>query len=400
MKMSDPTKDPAELVKQADEAIKAMKASSKELSDELKNSVKATDGEVKALSGKLEKLATDISGFSAQLIELEQAQAENVRTGKAPIQTLGQMVIKSDAYKEYAQGNTSKMRFQANTIIGQEGSPLENADTLVAPQRLAGIIPGAFRTLKIRDILPAGVTNSNAIEYPRELSFTNNAAETNEGVAKPESDITFELVTANVKTVPTFLKASKQILEDAPMLQSYIDTRLRYAVDYRIDNQLLNGNGTNPNISGLADSGNYTAFTPVTGENGLDSINRAIYAVYASDYAPTAILMNPADWGALERLKVNPGTDDRYIIGNPSGILGPMLWGLPVIVSNAVASGKFMVASFDILAQVFNRQDTTVEMFEQDEDNVQKNLLTIRAEARLALAIYRPASSQYGSLTL
>lgn len=399
--MSDPqkTQDPAELVKQANAAIEGFKASQKELETELKNSVNATDKEVKDVAAKLEKLSGDVSGFSATLIDLEQNMAENVKAGKAPLATLGQMVIKSDAFKEYAQGNTSRMKFQANTIIGQEGSPLENSDTLVAPHRLAGIIPGAFRTLKIRDLLPAGTTQSNAIEYPRELAFTNNAAETNEGVAKPESDLTFELVTANVKTIPTFLKASKQILDDAPMLQSYIDTRLRYAVDYRIDNQLLNGNGTNPNISGLADSGNYTAFTPLTGENGLDSINRAIYAVYAADYAPTAILINPADWGALERLKVS-ASDDRYVIGNPSGTLGPMLWGLPVVVSNAVASGKFMVASFDILAQVFNRQDTVVEMFEQDEDNVQKNLLTIRAEARLALAIYRPASSQYGDLTL
>lgn len=394
------TQDPAELVKQANAAIEGFKASQKELETELKESVKASGDEVKTMAEKLEKIATDVSGFSAQIIDIEQNMAENVKAGKAPIETLGQMVIKSDAYKEYVQGNTSRMKVQANTIIGQEGSPLENADTLVSPQRLAGIIPGAFRTLKIRDILPQGVTQSNAIEYPRELAFTNNAAETNEGVAKPESDLTFELVTANVKTIPTFLKASKQILDDAPMLQSYIDTRLRYAVDYRIDNQLLNGDGTNPNISGLTDTGNYTAFTPLTGENGIDSISRAIYGVYASDYAPTAIVMNPADWGVLERLKVNAGTDDRYIIGNPSGTLGPMLWGLPVIVSNAVASGKFMVASFDILAQVFNRQDTTVEMFEQDEDNVQKNLLTIRAEARLALAIYRPASSQYGDLTL
>lgn len=398
--MPDPNKDPAELVKQADEAIKSFKAGQKELTDELKAQAKA-NGETssKALE-KAEKLAESLSGISAQILDLEQKMADNVKSGKAPVETLGQMVIKSDAFKEYAQGSTSKMKVQANTIIGQEGSPLENSDTLVAPQRLAGIIPGAFRLLRIRDILPQGTTNSNAVEYVRELAFTNDAAETNEGVTKPESDITFELVTTPVKTIAHWLKASKQVLDDAPALQSYIDTRLRYGVEYRIDAQILNGNGTNPNISGLTDSGNYTAFTAVTGENALDSINRAIYAVYAADYAPTAIVMNPADWGAIERLKVNAGTDDRYIVGNPTGILGPMLWGLPVIVSNAMTQGNFMVAAFDIAAQVWNRSGVVVEMFEQDEDNVQKNLLTIRAEARLAVAVYRPASIQYGGLTL
>jgi HK97 family phage major capsid protein len=398
--MSDPNKDPAELVKQAEEAIKAFKTSQKELETELKAQAKA-NGETssKALE-KAEKLAESLSGISAQILDLEQKMADNVKSGKASVETLGQMVIKSNAFKEYAQGSTSKMKVQANTIIGQEGSPLENSDTLVAPQRLAGIIPGSFRLLRIRDILPQGTTNSNAVEYVRELAFTNDAAETNEGVTKPESDITFELVTTPVKTIAHWLKSSKQVLDDAPALQSYIDTRLRYGVEYRIDAQILNGNGTNPNISGLTDSGNYTAFTAVTGENALDSINRAIYAVYAADYAPTAIVMNPADWGAIERLKVNAGTDDRYIVGNPTGILGPMLWGLPVIVSNAMTQGNFMVAAFDIAAQVWNRSGVVVEMFEQDEDNVQKNLLTIRAEARLAVAVYRPASIQYGGLTL
>lgn len=394
-----PEKDPAELVTQATQAIESFKASQKELEKDLKDTVKS-NGETSAQAlAKANDLAEKISGFSAQLLDIEQRMAENVKTGKAPVESLGQMVIKSDAFKEYAQGSTSKMKFQANTIIGQEGSPLENSDTLVAPNRLAGIIPGAFRLLRLRDILPAGTTGSNALEYVRELAFTNDAAETNEGVAKPESDITFELVNTPVKTIAHWLKASKQVLDDAPALQSYIDTRLRYGVEYRIDAQLLNGNGTNPNISGLTDSGNYTAFTPLTGENGLDSINRAIYGVYGQDYAPTAIIMNPADWGALERVKVGT-SDNRYVIGNPNGITGPMLWGLPVIVTNAMTVGKFMVAAFDIAAQVWNRSGVVVEMFEQDEDNVQKNLLTIRAEARLALAVYRPASIQYGSLTL
>lgn len=394
-----PDLSPADLVKQADEAIKAFKETNEKLTAELKQTVEANGKESAAALKAANELAEKIGGISANILDIEQRIAENVKAGKESVETLGQMVIKSDAYKEYAQGNTSKMKFQANTIIGQSGSPLENSDTIVAPQRLAGIVPGAFRMLRVSDILPQGTTTSNAVEYVRELAFTNNAAETNEGVKKPESSLTFELVNAPVKTIAHWLKASKQVLEDAPALQSYIDTRLRYGVEYRWDAQLLNGDGTSPNLSGLTDSGNYTAFTPLTGENALDSINRAIYAVYAADYAPTAIIMNPADWGAIERIKVS-GSDNRYVVGNPTGVLGPVLWGLPVIVTNAMTQGKFMVAAFDIVAQVWNRSGTVVEMFEQDEDNVQKNLLTIRAEKRGALAVYRPASSRYGSLTL
>jgi HK97 family phage major capsid protein len=207
--------------------------------------------------------------------------------------------------------------------------------------------------------------------------------------------VTFELASAPVRTIAHWLKLSTQVLDDAPALASYIDTRLRYGVELRIDQQLLNGNGTGQNISGMTDSGNFTAFTPTPGETALDSINRAIYAVYAADYAPTAMIMNPADWGAIERIK---GNDEHYIIGNPQGTIGRVLWGLPVVVSNTMTSGKFLLGAMPIAYQVWNRQGTVVEMYAQDEDNVQRNLVTVRAESRLALAVYRPISVQYGDL--
>lgn len=399
--MPDKNKDPVELVKQADDAIKAFQSSQKELEAELKATAEATGADVKAAVDKTNKLAESISGISAQILEIEQSMAENVNTGHAPMETLGQMVVKSDAYKDYSQGNSGKMTFQANTIIGQEGSPLENANTLVQADRVPGIIPGAFRSLRVQDVLPQGNTASNMVEYTRELLFTNAAAETNEGVAVPESTLTFELANAPVRSIGHFIKVSKQVLDDAPALQSYIDTRMRYGVDLRVDTQLLTGNGTSPNISGITDTGNFTAFTPTTGENALDSINRAIYLVHAADYAPTAIIMNPADWGAIERLKVAAGSaDDRYIVGTPTGVLGPFLWGLPVVVTNAMTAGSFVVGAMDIAYQVWNRSETTVEMYEQDEDNAQRSLLTIKGSVRKALAVYRPASVYSGALTL
>jgi HK97 family phage major capsid protein len=234
------------------------------------------------------------------------------------------------------------------------------------------------------------------VEYTRELAFTNAAAETAEGETKPEATLTFELASAPVKTIAHWLKLSKQVMDDAPALASYVDTRLRYGVDLRIDQQLLNGNGSGQNIGGLAKAGNHTAFTPASGDNAIDSINRAIYLVAAADYNATAIILNPADWGAIERTKTQ---DDAYVFGAPQR-LAPTLWGLPVVATNTMTAGKFMVGAFDMAAQVWNRQGTVVEMSEADDTNFQKNLVTVRAEARLALAIYRPVSIQYGSLTV
>lgn len=389
--------DPIKLVEDIKAKMETMKDEHKQVIAALKDSVKDSEGKASEAIQAADKLAESIKAHSSQIIELEQKLADNVHKGKTEIETLGRIVIKSDAFKQYAAGQTSKMRFEANTIIGQEGSPPANSDTLVAPQRLAGIIPGAFRSLRLMEVLPQATTSSNAVEYTRELAFTNGAAETAEGDSKPQASLTFELVNAPVRTIAHWLKASKQVLEDAPALQSYIDTRLRYGVDLRYDFQLLRGNGTGQNISGIMDTGNFTPFTPTAGENALDSINRGIEKVALADYAATAIILNPTDWHAIERIKV--GTSDaRYVIGNPNGVMSAMLWGLPVVVTNQMRVGYFVVGAMDIAYQVWNRMGSVVEMFEQDDTNVQKNLVTIRGERRGTLATYRPASVYSGLL--
>lgn len=372
------------------ETDKRIEASAKSLAEGASAEAKAAITAANAAAEKVNKLAD-------RLVEAEQKLVDNVFNGKEKPQSLGVLVTKSEAYKQFASGATNKMRIEANTITGQDGVPAENSNILVPTMRVPGIVPGAFRSLRIRDLLPSGVTDSNLIEYTRELAFTNDAAETSEGELKPESDLTFELASSPVRTIAHWIKVTRQVMDDAPALASYIDNRLRYGVELRIDQQLLNGNGTNPNISGMTDAGNFTAFTPTAGDTALDSINRAKYQIFGADYAPTAIIMNPADWGAVERLK---GTDDRYVVGDPLGMVGPVLWGVPVVVTNNMAAGDFLVAATDIAYQVWNRQGVTVEMTESNDTDFVKNLITIRAEARLALAVYRPASVRYGALTV
>lgn len=376
------------------ELLDAVEVKHKEIAEHLKT----TGAESKAAIQAAEKAVGEIKSLADRVLEIEQKTADAVMRGQTAPETLGEMFVKSDAFKQFAEGLTSKARVELkNTITGQAGSPPSNSSVIVGAQRLPGIVPGAFRALRVRDVLPAGVTNSNLVEYTRELAFTNNAAEAAEAATKAESALTFELASAPVRTIAHWLKLSKQVMDDAPALSSYVDTRLRYGVEYRIDGQLLNGDGTGQNISGITDSGNYTAFTPATGDNAIDSINRAIYAVIGADYAPTAVMLNPADWGAIERTKSTYG---EYVFGAPQMAIGPMLWGLPVVVTNAMTAGKFAVGAFDIAYQVWNRQNVVVEMSESDDTNFQKNLVTVRAEARIALAVYRPASVRYGDLTL
>ena len=362
--------------------------------------VKSIREEVKSLAAEHASLMQDMPGMAERVKEVEQMLASGTRGGDSePEKSWGDSVIAAESFAEFKQGSGKKARVEVkNTVLGETTS--EPNGILSGANRLPGIVPGAFRALNLLDFVQTGTTGSNQIEYTREASFTDGAAETAEGAVKPESDVTFELVNDPVRTIAHWLKASKQVMDDAPMLASYIDQRLAHGVRRRLQSQILNGNGTAPNLAGLSATGRSTAFTPTASELALDALNRAKYLVIAADYQPNFILLNPADWGALERVKVTGG---EYIASGGAALsyinggMTPLVWGLPVVASNDVTAGNFFLGDSSAM-QLFMRQGVAVEMFEQDEDNAQRNLLTIRAEMRAALAVFTPAAIQTGAL--
>lgn len=382
----------------------------KELADSLKAKAGELDSFIKTAKDEIgetgksakdavaaaEKVAGEMKGISARIVELEQKAAEGFKRGEELPDSLGMVFAKSDKLREFANGMTAKISFESKEHSFVK-STITNADATTPPDRQPGVIPGAFRLLKLRDVIPVGQTSLNVIETTRELSFTNNAAETAEGASKPETDLTFELVTTNIRTIAHWLKMSKQIIADAPTVASYVDLRLAFGVEKRIDSQIINGTGSGSNLSGITVSGNYTAFSPTTGENGFDSIARAIAAAQGADYDPNAVILNPTDWWSLQRAKGS--TNDHYLFGDPSMRQQPAVWGLPVVVTNALTAGKVIVADFMQAYFYWNRQGTVVQMYEQDDVNVQKNLVTLRGEARGALETRVPAASRYGNLT-
>ncbi len=365
---------------------------------------KAVTDQVKGLSDDFAAMREATEGLKNQMVDMEQLMAGGISgAGTEAVKTWGETMIESDSYKSFVNdGQNLKARVEVkNTIIGEAAG--EPSNVLLQADRLPGIVPGAFRALNILDFVNSGNTSSNQIEYTRELSWTDNSAETAEGAAKPESDLTFELVQDPVRTIAHWIKASKQVLDDAPMLASYIDRRMTHGVRNRLQTQILTGNGTSPNISGLNDSGRHTAFTPTASELALDGINRAKYAVIGADYSPNFVFLNPADWGGIERVKSTAAGND-YAAGDGAALsyinggMTPLVWGLPVVASNTVPAGNFYLGD-SMAFQLFTRQNVVVEMFEQDDTNVQSNLLTIRAEMRAALAVYTPAAVRYGALT-
>ncbi len=391
------------------QAFEQFKASQKEANDALKAMMlaqeKGNKESIQAAIDKAEAAAKQVQICADKIVALEQKLVAGIMAGKEAPKSFAQILVEDPGYKAFASGQTNKCRItlkngflvQNNTITGQSGSPAENADTLVPADRRPGIIPGAFRALRVKQLIGTGNTISNAVEFTRELAFTNNAAETAEGATKPESVLTFELYTANVATIAHWLKVSRQILNDAPALVAYIENRLRYGVDLREETQIVAGNGVGQNLIGMTISPNYTAFTPTSGDTALDSLNRAIRALDDADYPANGVIMNPATWGSIERLK---DQNDNYLVGSPFGAIVPTVWGKPIALTPSMTANKLLVGSFEIAFMYLTREETVVEMSESDDTNFQQNLVTIRAEKRGVLGGLRPASVLYGNLTL
>src|SRR5690606_27871278 len=260
----------------------------------------------------------------------------------------------------------------------------------IAPNRLPGVLQLPQRKLTVRDLLSPGQTDSPSILYVQETGFTNNAAPTAEGALKPQSDLKLADKNISTKVIAHWFRASKQILSDFAQIRSLIDERLIYGLQLVEENQLLNGDGTGENLEGLIPQA--TAYAVPAGLNlpnpvtGIDVLRIAMLQASLAEFPATGHVLNPIDWAAIELLK---DTEGRYIIGNPQGTLNPMLWNLPVVTTQSMTAGKFLTGAFRLGAQIFDQWDSRIEVGFQNDDFV-RNKVTILAEERLALAVYRP----------
>ncbi|MBW7747865.1 phage major capsid protein [Enterobacter roggenkampii] len=373
-------------------AIEESQQKMTQLFDAQKAEIESTGQVSKQLQSDLAKVQEELSKSGTRLFDLEQklaSGAENPGEKKSFSERAAEELIKSWDGK---QGT-----FDAKTFNKSLGSDADSAGSLIQPMQIPGIIMPGLRRLTIRDLLAQGRISSNALEYVREEVFTNNADVVAEKALKPESDITFSKQTANVKTIAHWVQASRQVMDDAPMLQSYINNRLMYGLALKEEGQLLNGDGTGDNLEGLNKVATaYDTSLNATGDTRADIIAHAIYQVTESEFSASGIVLNPRDWHNIALLKDNEG---RYIFGGPQAFTSNIMWGLPVVPTKAQADGTFTVGGFDMASQVWDRMDATVEVSREDRDNFVKNMLTILCEERLALAHYRPTAIIKGSFS-
>jgi HK97 family phage major capsid protein len=283
-----------------------------------------------------------------------------------------------------------------------------SAGTLLTPQNL-GLVDLAYqRPLSIRDLVTPGVTGTDTIDYVRLVSVTNNAAPVAEATSagpisatapivtpaqagvKPESGLLLERATTNVKTIAHWIPATKRALSDVGQIRTLIDAFLLYGLDEALEDQIVSGDGQGENFLGIAGtSGVQTQAAPGVGETVLDITRKARTKVRIGGRSvPTAYVMNPIDWQAVDLLK---DTTDRYYGAGPFQMTTPMLWGLPVVESEAIPAGTAYVGDWR-KAVLWDREQASIQVTDSHSDFFIRNLVAILAELRAAFAVLRPSA--------
>lgn len=343
---------------------------------------------------KMNELTERVSDMDQKL---ERAAA--FESAAANAKSLGTQFVEDERVKAFLATDEKRGKAQMMlkaTITTATTDAAGSVGDAVNETRLPGVVMQPNRRMTIRDLLMPGQMDGSVLEYVRESGFNNNAGMVAEGATKPETDIQMELISTSAKVIAHTAKASRQILDDASQMRTYIDGRLRYGLAFKEEEQLLNGDGTGQNLNGIVPQATaYSAAFAPASESIIDKMRLAMLQVALAEYPASGHVMHPTDWARVETTKDGEG---RYIIGNPQGTTPPTLWGLPVVATQAMTVDKFLTGAFMLGAQVFDRWQARVEIATENEDDFVKNLVTMLCEERLALAVYRPEAFIYGDL--
>lgn len=263
-----------------------------------------------------------------------------------------------------------------------------------APETTRGprMVDFVTRPLQVIDTIPTTGTSQTAITYMEETTFTNNAAEVAEAGTKPEAALALTERTDPVRKIAVWLPVTEEQLEDVEGIQGYINNRLMFMVRQRLDSQILVGDGTAPNLSGILDRSGIQ-----TQAKGADPVPDAIYKAMTKvrlsgagngGAIPNIVYMHPLDWQDVRLLRTGDGI---YIWGSPADPGMERIWGLPVAQAEGLTQDTGLVGDTSFV-ELAVKKGITLKTTDSHSDYFIKNQLVILAEMRAALAVYRPAA--------
>lgn len=345
------------------------------------------------LKPRVDELLTKQNELQAIVQDMERAQAQ-ATNGPARPKSFGEQLVGSDQFQAFQRaGSRGSMSLElkaavTSTAAGGLIRPLYETDPVELPRR----------RLTVRSLLPVVPISTSSVDYPKMSTRTNSAAPVAESAAKPYSDYAWTNATAPVRTIAHLAKLTRQAMDDAPRLVAEVDSEMRYGLGLVEEAQLLTGSGTGQNISGLMTQATaYAAPITIASPTRLDMLRLAMLQAALALYPADGIVLNPGDWAGIELTKT---TDGAYLFANPQGTVQARMWGLPVVDTPAMPLDEFLVGNFQIGATLYDRMGVEVLISTENVDDFEKNLATMRAEERIALAVKRPACFVKGDFGL
>jgi HK97 family phage major capsid protein len=360
---------------------------------ELRSELEAVDGRISA-NLAIEERSADLSrGVESLLGAVMRGDGEVADT-----RSLGEQFVGLDEFRAWADAGargaspalTSNLDLRAVTDTTTGAT---SGGAWINNQRLGRVGNDALdRRVYLLDLLPSISVSTGAVEYVQDKSpladLANKAAEVTEGSAKPQAGITTEVVTEATATIAAWANMTRQVVADAPQVQGYIDGRLRYALKRRTDGQVIAGNGTAPNLRGLANRSGIVTHAPASAEARYLSIRRAMRLMEDAEAVPEIVVLNPAD---AELFDVsNHAGNGLHAVPNVAGASARTAWGMTQVRSTAIASGTALLIDPMALA-VLDRQQVSAYLTDSHASNFTSNILTLLLEARVGLALFDPA---------
>jgi HK97 family phage major capsid protein len=332
-------------------------------------------------------------------IEVENKKAlsnESSKTFKGALQK----AFKDGAIDGLVKGsaNASSFEIKADMTMAADYTGVVAGETVVG-----AIKYDPSRSQHIRSLIPQGSTDAQTIRFPKESGYSDNAAATAQGSALGQSDFDITATSVNVERIGTTMRITEEMLNDTPQLSSYLSARVPGKVLAIEDNEIMNGDGSSPNLDGLFTDG--TAFTTSSGglfyqaiesANEYDVIVVALNQLSLLNYQADSILVNPTD---LHKIVLLKSTANEYLRQQIYTGVQPTIMGIPVTTNTAVPNGKFLVGNLAQATQLWIRENLAVSFSRENSDNFEKNFVTVKCQERVALTNYQPNAIVQGTFS-
>lgn len=358
------------------------------------------------LKDEIDKVLTEwntkFAGVQGELSSLEQKMVTRGNESAKQEKSWGEQFVEGAQFKSRSEsGSVSSYR----GTIGHEVKQVTSAAAggLIRSMRETEIVSLLRERRVVRDLLRTVPIQTSSVDYPTQTTRTNAAAPVAESGAKPYSDYAWSSASAVVRTLAHLTKITRQALDDAPRLVGEIDSEMRYGLGFVEERQFLYGTGVGQNLLGIIPQATVFAvpagfaLRPATpGVTKIDVLRVAMLQNSLALLPADGIVLHEIDWTDIELTKT---TDGGYLFSQPQGSVEPRMWALPVVSTPAMVAGDFLVGSFKLGATVYDRMGVEVLISTENADDFEKNLATMRAEERVAIAVKRPQAFTTGTFT-